>query len=252
VSPVPIQIKMPPMHQGREDRKQYDDIFAPGIDYDYGGQRVVINKGTRHNVIFAGRRWGKSLMALAWGLKGAFQGDHVWWIWPTRPEARNGWEYLKKAVSNIPDADVREVPRRVDIGSGYIQIKSAHNPDSLRGWDINKAIFDEASYMRHGQYLYEEVIRPPIAESAGSLMFITSPAGFDWVYALWEQAKDLDDWAAWRFPSWDNPGMPIAEVKKMQQEMSEEAFMIEIAAASIARIDGVFAKSTGIRQTCGR
>ena len=90
-----IKIKLPPLHAGRENREMYDDIYGGRESYDFGGQIAVKKSGARNKIIYAGRRWGKSMFGLEENLEYALQLGFTWWIWPTRPNAREGWDFLK-------------------------------------------------------------------------------------------------------------------------------------------------------------
>jgi hypothetical protein len=236
-----VRIKLPPPHRGRKNREHLDARFGPKETYSSGGQLSVLIKNARFDVIFAGRRWGKSMLALIKLLYYALKGGGTWWIWPNRKMARNGWEFLKNMTRWIPGAEIREVEKIVMFGGkGYIQIQSAHDPDALRGTGLHYAVMDEISFMRHGQYIWRKIVRPALAEHQGGCMFITSPNGFDWVYQMWVEAHALDGWQAWRFPAWDNPKIPISEIEALSQELNLEEFLQEVAAQSFAGTDSVF------------
>lgn len=237
-----ISIKLPPLHKGVENRSSLDLKFSPECkDYSTGGQEAVIKAGARFNVVFAGRRWGKSMLALVKLLSVALRGGATWWIWPNQKMARNGWEFLKNMTKEIPGAEIRETEKRIMFGGrGYIQIISAHDPDAQRGSGLHLIVMDEASFMRRGLYMWEKVVRAALMENEGDCLFITSPNGFDWVYKLYMDAKTQEDWEGWRFPTWDNPYVPTNEVKEASQVMSLEAFNQEIAAMNFASSANVF------------
>lgn len=217
--------------------------YGGRAEYNFGGQVTCDQAFIRKEVIFAGRRWGKSAYASRRLLSIALQGGFTWWIWPTKPDAREGWDFLKALCNKIPGRKVSEVDRRIIFANnGYIQIKGAHEPDSLRGRGLHHVIMDEASYMRHGEYIYSSVISKSLATYQGGVTIITSPNGFDWVYDLFTNAKDHPIWTAFRFPSWDNPTLPISEIEEMKNDplATEEDFRREVAAESFASAEAVF------------
>lgn len=99
----------------------------------------------------AGRRWGKSSIAVTLCLRTALEGGRTWWVGPTFPLAQIGWRILKRFSRQIPGVEIREADRLVILpGRGEVQVKSADNPDSLRGAGLDGVVIDEAAYVKEG------------------------------------------------------------------------------------------------------
>ena len=77
------------------------------------GQTVVRDSRARFKVLVAGRRWGKTRLAILLCLQTAFQGGRTWWVGPTFPVAEIAWRMLRALVRPIPGTAIREVDRRV-------------------------------------------------------------------------------------------------------------------------------------------
>jgi len=98
------------------------------------GQIDIYRNPARFLVVAAGRRFGKSMLASVLCLRCAVRGGRAWWVFPTYVMARIGWRAIKRLVVQIPDAEVREGDKIVTLpGGGTIEVRSADNPDSLRG-----------------------------------------------------------------------------------------------------------------------
>lgn len=74
------------------------------------------------------------------------------------------------------------------VGGGVaaIAVRSAHDPDRLRGLKVLSAWIDEGAYCSNYAW---EVIQGRLADVDGPCWVTTTPNGFNWVYDLYEQAK---------------------------------------------------------------
>lgn len=74
------------------------------------------------------------------------------------------------------------------VGGGVaaIAVRSAHDPDRLRGLKVLSAWIDEGAYCSNYAW---EVVQGRLADVDGPAWVTTTPNGFNWVYDLYEQAK---------------------------------------------------------------
>ncbi len=83
----------------------------------------------------------------------------------------------------IPNADPSESERLIVLpGGGEFQVKSADNPDSLRGAGLDGVVVDEAAYVK--EEAWTEALRPALSDRRGWAMFISSPNGYNWFHTL--------------------------------------------------------------------
>ena len=76
----------------------------------------------------------------------------------------------------IPGVGVSETHRRVTLpGGGVLQVRSADDPDSLRGEGLDFLVMDEAAYIKEDAWI--EALRPALSDRKGSALFISTPAG---------------------------------------------------------------------------
>ena len=57
-------------------------------------------------------------------------------------------------------------------GGGSIAVKSADNPQRLRGEGLTYLVMDEAAFVR--EETWTEVLRPTLTENKGSALFISN------------------------------------------------------------------------------
>ena len=205
-----------------------------------GGQQDVVRAFDhfRYIVLVAGRRWGKSRSAVILLLKVALAGGIAWWIWPAMPQGMTGWRLLVAVAGKIPGVEVSLVARSITFpGGGFIQMKSADKPESLRGEGLDLAIFDEYAYMNKATW--ESHVRPALSDRGGKAVFISSPFGMNHMYELYRMAggnatsygyqvgKAAPGWAAFRYRTQDSPHIPMSEIEDAQRTMPDFFFQQE-------------------------
>ena len=197
-------------------------------------QLPVLLSPARHKVVVCGRRWGKTstgLLATVRGhgpnrgsLIGAIDGGTIWWIGPTFPITSSIWRQLKKAASNAW-TDKSEMDKRIEFpGGGSITVKSADNPDSLRGEGLDGLVVDESAFV--SEQAWKAALRPALADKQGWTMHISTPNGFNWFKDLFDRAL-RDDWERWQRPTSDNPLVTQQELDEALLDMGEVLFAQE-------------------------
>ena len=205
------------------------------------GQRRVATDAHRYRVLACGRRWGKTLLGaalcIAAGLK---PGAHAWWIAPSFPMSSIGWRAIRGMAGDIPGAVIREGDRMAHLpGGGWVQVKSADNPDSLRGDGLDFAVLDECALIAEAAWL--EALRPALSDRLGKALFISSPKGRNWFWRLWARGAEGDpETASFKFRTIDNPFIDPAEIEAARASLPERVFRQEYEAEFIDDAGGVF------------
>ena len=204
-------------------------------------QREVWDNGARFKVLACGRRWGKtrmgSLLCLSYGLRG----KRSWWVAPSYKVAEVGWRGIHMLASQIPGAGQHKVDRSVDFpGGGFVQVRSADDPDSLRGEGLDFVVLDECAFIAEAAWI--EALRPSLSDRLGGALFISTPKGRNWFWRLWMQGQDAeqDEWRSWRFPTSTNPFIEPGEIDAARGGMPELTFHQEYLAEFIEDAGAVF------------
>jgi len=205
-------------------------------------QREVAFHPARYRVIAAGRRWGKSRLAAALCLHAALRRGRAFWIAPTYKIAEVGWREIKGLARQL-SAAIHEQDKRASFGQtgGWIQVRSADDPQSLRGEGLDFVVFDEAAFTK--EEAWTEAIRPALADRQGRALFISSPNGKNWFHRLWEYGRNgVPEWRSWQFPTASNPHIQPAEIEAARAEMfgltsmqEFEAQFVDVAGAILKR-----------------
>src|SRR6056300_174205 len=207
--------------------------YVPKLPALHKGQLEVANSEARWKILCAGRRFGKTRLGVQLCMEVALRGGRAWWVAPTFSLARVGWRDIAASAKSFP----REIEPKVSLANmqidlangGSIGVRSADNPQRLRGEGLDFLVMDEAAFCK-GE-VWQEVLRPTLTERKGSALFISTPIGRDnWFFDLWENADDADNWERFRFATTDNPRIDPEEVMAAQKEVGSIVFAQEYLA----------------------
>ncbi len=206
----------------------------------------------RFNVICAGTRFGKSAICAYIALRAALTpNQHIWVVAPTYDLTRKIYAYLAKFIANafptaLKEGGIKMSDRigamRIDFKSWntWIEFKSAENPTSLLGEELDLCIVDECSRIK--KEVWESYLYSRLTSRKGSVVFISTPFGKNWFYWEWLKANDAEnpDGAAFRFKSIDNPYFTQEEWDKAKKNLPIQVFKQEHEAEFLDDAASVF------------
>ena len=206
-------------------------------------QQKVWNDPIRFQVIAAGRRTGKSRLA-AWKLiiegLAATKGS-VFYVAPTQGQARDiMWDMLLELGNPvIASSHVNNLQIKL-INGATIALKGADRPETMRGVSLKFLVMDEYADMK--PEVWEQILRPALADQKGSAMFIGTPMGRNHFYELFQYASVADDetFAGYHFTSYDNPLLDPKEIEAAKKSMSVFSFRQEFMASFEAQGSELF------------
>lgn len=204
-------------------------------------QREIALDDARFKVAAAGRRFGKTRLGAALCMMTAGAGGRAWWVAPTYPVAQVGWRLIRRMALQIPGAEVRQAERIATLpNGGEIQVRSADNPDSLRGEGLDFVVMDECAFIHEDAW--QEALRPALADRKGRALFISTPKGRNWFWRLWQRCIDDHDheWHGWQLPTAANPYIDPTEIEAARLGLPERIFAQEFLAQFLDDAGGVF------------
>src|SRR5512139_447800 len=207
----------------------------------HNGQLKVWNSPERFQVLACGRRWGKTRLGSVRCLKTASDGGRAWWVAPSYPMAQVGWRLVRRLAAQLPGTTINQADRLVTLpNGGTIQVKSADNPDSLRGEGLDFLVLDECAFIKEDAWV--EALRPALSDRKGHAMFISTPKGRNWFWHAWMRGNVGDDseWRAWQFPTSSNPYIEAKEIAAARTMLPERIFQQEYLAEFIEDSGMVF------------
>lgn len=193
-------------------------------------QAIIAKDTTRFKVIRAGRRFGKTFLAIE-EIKGkiAAKKKHIAYIAPTYQQARDiVWEELKKELRGVYFNEQR---LEVKVNDCTLVLRGWESIDTLRGQAFDFIVIDEVAMMRNFWLNWNEVIRPTLTDSKGKALFISTPKGFNHFYDLCNRELKDKDFKSFHFTSYDNPHLPVEELEAAKQTLPQASFQQEYMAS---------------------
>ena len=207
----------------------------------HNGQHDVWDTKVRFRVLACGRRWGKTRLGSLMCIATALHGGRAWWVAPSYPVSAVGWRGIKELALQISGADIKKVDRMIVLpGGGTVQVRSADNPDSLRGEGLDFVTLDECAFIKEAAWT--EALRPALSDRQGKALFISTPKGRNWFWRHWTRGNDSTEgeWQSWQFPTSANPFIPAEEIEAARRSLPERIFRQEYLAEFIDDAGGVF------------
>ena len=206
-------------------------------------QQEVWADDTRFKIVAAGRRTGKSRLAAWLLIVNALQAGkgHVFYVAPTQGQARDiMWQTLLELGNPvISGSHINNLQIKL-VNGATISLKGADRPETMRGVSLKFLVLDEYADMKPD--VFEQILRPALADQKGCAMFIGTPMGRNHFYELYKYAELDDDptYKAWHFTSYDNPLLDPDEIDIAKRSMSSYAFRQEFMASFEARGSEMF------------
>ena len=197
-------------------------------------QQEVWNDPARFKVVAAGRRTGKSRLAAYLLIVNALQTErgHVFYVAPTQGQARDiMWQTLLEVGHPVIEGSHINNLQIKLINGATISLKGADRPETMRGVSLKYLVMDEYADMK--PEVWEQILRPALADQKGQALFIGTPMGRNHFYELYLYGQKGDDesFASFHFTSFDNPILDPAEIEAAKKSMSSFAFRQEFMAS---------------------
>ncbi len=215
------------------------------IPYDPRAPQLQIHQAVEDNrfvVVVAHRRMGKTVSAINQLVKSAIECNkerpRYAYIAPTYSQAKRvAFDYLTHytrplgAVANISEL-------RVDFWDRRIQLYGSENPDSLRGQYFDGVILDEIG--DQNPKIWNEIIRPALADRQGWAMFIGTPKGQNHFKDLRDRAESEPGWKLLEFKASETQIVIQDELNAARREMGDEKYEQEFECSFSAAVEGSY------------
>lgn len=204
------------------------------------GQREIAEHLARFRVLACGRRWGKTRLGAALCVATGLRRRRAWWVAPSYKMAAVGWRLVRQIGQQVPGAQVKQADQMIVLpGGGTVQVRSADDPQSLRGEGLDFVVMDECAFIQEAAWT--EALRPALSDRLGGALFISTPKGRNWFWRAWSRGQENgDEWASWRFPTATNPYIAPGEIEAARLSLPERVFEQEYLAEFVNDAGGVF------------
>lgn len=206
------------------------------------GQHPIHKDPSRFRIVRAGRRFGKTKLGVRECVEVGLGGGRAWWVAPSYRLGRIGWRDLHRLAVQVPGHTIDKGLMLARLpGGGEVQVRTAKNPDELRGDSLDFVVLDEAAYMT--REAWTEALRPALADRRGRALFISTPAGMvNWLADLWHENEHSDTWGMHHYSSYANPYLDPAELDGLRGELGELLYRQEIL-AEFVELEGTLIRS---------
>lgn len=196
-------------------------------------QQAITDSTARWRVVVAGRRFGKTHLAIRELAYHAREPNKdVWYVAPTYKMARQiVWKKLKNKMQDLNwIAKTNETELTIQLINGStIALKGADNYDSLRGVGLDFIVLDEFADIDPDAWY--ETLRPTLADKQGRALFIGTPKGIgNWSYELFQNALDGTDWQSFQYTTIDGGNVKPEEIESAKRDLDERTFRQEFLA----------------------
>ncbi len=198
-------------------------------------QKEIINHPARFKCLIAGRRFSKTFIAMNSLAKHArLPNKKCMYVAPSYRMAKQiVWEDLKQLLRERNWAKkINESDLTVTLVNGsIIFLRSADNPDSIRGIGLDYVVIDEAADV--SEEAWRAVIRPTLSDRGGQALIIGTPKGRNWLYDVYNDAKHLEDWNSWQKTTLDGGQVSADEIHQAKRDLDERTFNQEYMATFV-------------------
>lgn len=218
-------------------------------------QEAIHKRLKRFNVLVLHRRFGKTHLScnelLDKGLRLQRKNPQMAYLAPTYGQAkRTAWDIFKDLVKDIPGVVVNESELRIELPRPHmgdkvrIMLLGAENPDALRGIYLDGVVLDE--YATMNPTVWTQVVRPALSDRLGWAIFISTPAGENHFYEIFEYAMRGNnghpppDWYCQVYKASETGVLPRAELDAAKALMSEAEYMQEYECSFRAALVGAY------------
>jgi hypothetical protein len=217
----------------------------------HAAQALIRREARRHNVVALGRRSGKSTMGHELVVRCALEHQPAGWFGPTYKLLEESWRSLKAILGPVITQKSEQEHRAEIYGGGTIECWSMDTGDPARGRKYRRIVVDEAAMVPNLLEIWNQALRPTLADLEGESWWLSTPRGLNDFYTLYQRGQDpLElEWASWQMPTTVNPHISRAELVAAKHEMPErdyaqefEARFLQLEGAGVFRGVGAVAR----------
>ena len=197
-------------------------------------QWEVFSDSSRFIVLVAGRRFGKTVLALTDIIASAWNNPKTrsWYVSPTyRQSEMIAWRMLLEMLPK--EAIVKKDETRLELllsNGSEIALKGADNEDALRGAGLHFVVLDEYAQIKAN--VWPEIIRPMLTDTKGRALFIGTPKGKNSFWQLYMKGQRKEDgYVSYLFKTVDNPYVDPKEVEEAKRQLNERYYRQEYEAS---------------------
>ncbi|AUR96529.1 terminase-like family protein [Vibrio phage 1.226.O._10N.261.48.E5] len=196
-------------------------------------QSKIFKSKARFTTAICGRRFGKTFLAIIKLLTWANKKGIYWYVAPTYRMAKQiAWrDLLEIAGSTGMIVKKNEQDLSIELSNGsIIALRGADNPDSLRGVSLSGLVMDEFAFIDEKAWTF--VLRPACADNLAPVLFISTPAGWNYAKEVYDKGViHNDQYASFMFTTADGGNVHESELEAAKKDLPEMVYKQEYLAS---------------------
>jgi hypothetical protein len=198
-------------------------------------QQLIADCETRFRCVLAGRRGGKTFLAMREVCRFAAKPNSiVWMLANSRQQIKSlVWSKLKKKLNRlrwIASTNESELSILLKNGS-QICLKSAEQGDNLRGESLDFLCIDEFCDIDL-DVIFGQILRPALSDKKGHALFTGTPkAGNQAARDLYDNYLTKKNWASFSYTTADGGFVDEEEIEQARQDLAPKVFKQEYEAS---------------------
>jgi phage terminase large subunit-like protein len=223
------------------------------IDYtrpQYDILSTIESEKYKYVIITKGRRFGLTKGLMNACLEWVCEGQKVLWGDTISSNIDRYWE--RYAMPEIKKANIRyrynSQQKKANIGTGYIDFRSADRPENWEGFGYNKIFLNEAGIILKNDYLYTNAVLPMLIDYPNAQLIAggvpkgkTKKNGDEHkFYTLYKNAKaGYKNYKVFEYTSYHNPLLSKEDIKDLEDEIGRMSPNMRLQEVYGQFVDGV-------------
>lgn len=190
-----------------------------------------IPKGVKYQIVTKGRRFGATRGAAHACIEYCLEGEKILWGDTINSNIDRYYEryFLPALKATHLNFEYKKQQKQLYIENGYIDFRSADNPENWEGFGYNKIFLNEAGIILKNKYLYTNAVLPMLMDYPDSVLIAAGvPKGKMLktneqhpFYTLYQAAKNgVNGYHVLEYSSYDNPLLSKDDIKELENEIS--------------------------------
>lgn len=176
-----------------------------------------------------GRRFGATKGAANACIEWLIEGQHILWGDTIHSNINKYFEryFLPELKANNIDFTWAKQERCLRVGKGYIDFRSADNPENWEGFGYSRIILNEAGIILSNPYLYTNAVRPMMLDHPDAVLYALGVPkgkmlkdGKEHPFYTLCKKKGESGYRVLQYSSYDNPLLSPDDIRELEMDMS--------------------------------
>lgn len=221
---------------------------------NFSAQQAIFDSPAQYVIVPKGRRFGATNGAANNFIKLAIKRQFTRGLWVdtvnSNIERYVSRYFIPKLLKLSAQGDKwnwLKQQKILTILDSYLDFRSVDTPENIEGFAYDYAFLNEAGIILKNEYLWYNAIQPMLLDYKAKCIIAGTPKGQGLFHTLYQRGLDVnqENYASFKFSTFDNPYMPRAGIQEMISTMPQRVVSQEIYAEFLDDTGVVF---RGVRE----